>query len=114
MKDAGCQSRAGAGFRKRLVQMFGRAGPAAGDDGNAPRRGVGACDLEIVTVLRSVSVHRWEHALAGAELFDAAGPGERLQNRGNAAAVDKHLPDLGPVLADALGVDVDDDALAAE
>src|SRR5262249_59566415 len=52
--------------------------------------------------------------LARPEPLDLAGPGDGLQAGRHAAAVDVDLPDLPAVAVDALGVDVDHDALAAE
>ena len=55
--------------------------PAAGHDGNRHRLAHRRGDLQIVAILGAVGVHAGQHDLAGAQLFDLPGPGDRFQAR---------------------------------
>ena len=92
----------------------GLARAAGGDHGDLDGVGHGAGHRQVVAVLGAVGVHAGQDDLAGAEPLDLARPGDRLQPGRHPAAVDVDLPDLAAVAVDPLGVDVHDDALAAE
>src|SRR6185437_13760365 len=71
----------------------------------------GAGERDIEAGFGAVAIHRGEEDLAGAELGHAPRPADRLDAGGIAPAMSKNFPTSG---RDLLGVDRDDDALAAE
>src|SRR5262249_11398065 len=107
MENARGQGRVGGAGRQRLVDVFGTAGPAAGDDGDADRVGHRPRHLQVVAGLGAVGVHARQHDLAGPRPPDFTGPRAGLQPGRTAPAVDVDLPDDEAVLADAARVDVD-------
>src|SRR5262245_34371557 len=94
--------------------MFRLACSAAGDDRDADRLAHRGCNLQVVAILRAIGIHAGEDNLAGAEPLDLAGPRDGFEASRNAAAVDMNFVYLLAVARHALGVDVHDDALAAE
>jgi hypothetical protein len=114
MENAGSESGAGAACSDSLADMFGVAGAAAGDDGYGDGVGDRAGNFEIIAIFGAVGIHAGEDNFSGSELFDAAGPFDGMKSSGNSAAIDVHIPDFVAVATDAFGIDIDDDALAAE
>lgn len=110
MKNRSRERRAGPALSQTFVDMFQTAGAAGSDHGypNAIRDSPG--ELEIVALLRPVSVHAGQKDLAGAKTLHALRPIAGVDAGRVSAAVGKNFP----VVIDILGVDGDNDALAAE
>ena len=90
--------------------MLERAAASGGDDGNVDRVRDRAGEIEVVAVLRSVAVHARQEDLAGAELFRASGPRDRVEPARRPSAMGEDLE----VRAPSTRIDGDHDALAAE
>ena len=114
MKNAGSQRRVGLALENRVGQMLGLARSSAGHDRNSHRLADRAGNLQIVAVFRAVGIHAGQHDFAGAQTLHLAGPGHGLEPGSLPPAMNMHLPEFAPVLLHPLGVDIDDDALAAE
>ena len=114
VKDAGGQRGVGTSLQNRLGQMFGSAGAATGDDRNRYGLAYRGGDLQIVTVLRAITVHTREYDFAGAQLFDLQSPRDSLQTGSYATTVDVHFPNLCSVVLHPFWVDIHNNALAAE
>ena len=114
MENTGGQYRVGFSFGECFVQMFLSPGSPAGDDGNRHRFRHRPRDFDVVPILSAVRIHGGEYNFSRAESFDFFRPFDGLQTRGNTATVDMYIPELLAILVDPFGIDVDDDALAAE
>ena len=121
VEDAGGEDGVGAAITDGVDHVGGAASAAAGDDGDAD----GVADRpehgQVVAVLVAIGVHGGEQDLAGAAFDDFAGPGDGVDAGRAASAVRVDLVfgvGVGPVgvlaVGTGLGVDRDDDALAAE
>ena len=114
VEDASGQGCIGPAERNRVGKVFGPAGAATGDDGNANGATDRGGDLQVVAVARPVAVHARQHDLPCPEPLDLSRPGHSLEPGRHPAPADKHLPDLPAVLHHPFGVDVDDRRTAAE
>jgi len=114
VEDTGGEGGAGTAFGEDCVHVFGRAAATAGDDGDIHGSGDGTSHREVVTVLGAVGVHGGEDDFTGTEFFDFARPSDGFESGGEASAIDVDFPEFPAVLLDPTGVDIDDDALAAE
>ncbi len=114
MEDARGQGRAGTGLGEDRAEVLGVTRASGRHHGKCDRVDDGPGHFQVVAVLGPIGVHTCEHDLAGAEPLDLTGPGNRLAPCRHPAAVDVDFPNFLAVALDSLGVDVDDDALAAE
>jgi hypothetical protein len=96
----------------RPHQMVERADAAGGDHRHRHRVGDGAGERDVEARLGAVAVHGGQQDLAGAEFAHARAQATASMPVGLAPAVGEDLPAC--LRADRLGVDRDDDALAAE
>ena len=94
-----------------LDQVIEGPDPARGDDRDRDRIGHGAGQLEVVTHFGAIPVHGGEQDLAGPKGRHAARPVDGVQVGRFASAMGEDLERAG---VRQLGVDRDDDALAAE
>src|SRR5438552_966964 len=111
MEDRGGEYRRGMAVANAGDEMAERADPARGDDRDRHRVRYRPRQVDVETRFGPVAVHRGEQDLAGAERGHAARPGDGIEPGGAAAAMREELPAL---IGGALGIDGDDDALAAE
>ena len=94
--------------------MFGMTGATGRDHGNLDRVGHRPRHRQIIAVFRAIGVHAGENDLAGPQTLDFPRPGDGLKTGGNATAVDMYFPEFLTVAINPLGVDIHNDALAAE
>src|SRR5690606_16769030 len=95
-----------------LGEVLGRADAAGGDDRDADRVAHRAGEAEVEAVARAVAIDAGEENFARARRFHALRPFDRIEAGGLAPAVGEHLPAFAG--RSLLGVDGDDDALAAD
>ena len=114
MEDARSEHRIGFAYCNRIGQMFRASGPPTGNnrDGNGIRDRGG--DLQVIPILRAISVHTGQDDFAGPQSFDLLGPGDGFESGGETSAVNEHFPALAMLPLDSLGIDINDDALATE
>lgn len=114
MEDAGGEGGVGFARGEDVDHMLRGAATATGDDGNRDRFCDGSGDFDVEAVFRAVSIHAGKDDFASAKGFDPLCPFDCLKPSGFASAVDVDIPEFLAVFHDSLGVDVDDDALAAK
>src|SRR3989441_1957905 len=90
--------------------MFGRLGPAGGDDGHAYSASDGGRQRDVKAALRAVAIYRTEQDLSCAARYAFFRPFDGVESGGFAAATDSHFPPA----AIALRVDGEYDRLRAE
>src|SRR5215469_13192302 len=95
------------------AEIIERSHATRGDDGHGDRLGNRARQLEIVAIARAVSIHAGEEDLPRSQLLDLPHPCQGIPACGAATAMRVDAPPQG-IGRFALGVDGDDDALAAE
>ena len=110
MEHAGRQKAGGAGLRA-LDEMPQGSDSARGDHRQPHRAAHGTQQIEIEAETGAVAVHAGQQDLAGAKLSHAAAPVDSVDPGGPAAAMSEDLPSAWLGL---LGVDRNDDTLAAE
>src|SRR5690606_25041795 len=111
MEDGGRQHRGGMALAHPADEMVEIADAARGADRHADRVRYRARQRIVEALACPVAVHRGQQDLARAELDRAPRPVDRVQPRRLPAAMREDLPPAGRHL---LGIDADDDALAAE
>ena len=111
MEDGSREHGVGLAERQHIVEMLELACTARGDDRHVDSLRNRARELDVVAVLRAVAVHAREQDFARAEFRRAPDPFEAVKARRRAAAIDVDLP---LVVAAALCIDGEHDALAAE
>ena len=111
VEDAGGEDGIRFASEEDFGHVFEFAGAAAGDDRDVDGFADAACDFEIEAGFRAVGVDAVEDDFAGAQVDGALGPIDSFHAGGFATALGEDFPAIG---GDALGIDGDDDALAAE
>ena len=111
MEDRGGEHGARMALADALDQMIERADAARGDDRHRDRVGNGARQRDIEAQAGAVAVHGGQQQFAGAERHDLARKVDGIDAGRLAAAMGEDFPSAGRRL---LGIDRDDDALAAE
>ena len=114
VENAGRQGGAGIGLGQDGSQVLGVTRSAGGHHGDLQGVDHRAGHLQVVAVPGPIGIHTGQHDLAGAKALDLSRPRDGLQPGWDPPAVDVDLPDVVAVAIDPLGVDVDDDTLAAE
>src|SRR5262249_60851992 len=114
MEDRGDERRIRHAFGHALSQVLQRAGPTRGDDGHGDGLRDGAGEIEIVAVSGSVLVHARQENFPRPEILHFPGPREGVEAGRPPAAMRVDTPSQAIARGLALGVDRDDDALAAE
>ena len=110
MENGSRQHRVRAAPADPVGQMFQRAHPAGGDHRDLHRPGNRPRQLQVITVLGSVPVHRGEQDLPRSPFLGLARPADRILPGRRPAAVNEDFPRP----AAPLGVDRHYHALAAE
>src|SRR5690349_501142 len=111
MEDRRRQHGGGVAVADALDEMVERADAARGDDRNGDGVGDGTGEGNVEARFGAVAIHRGQQDLAGAAGRHALRPGHRIDAGLAPPAMGEHLPAAGTGL---LGIDGDDDALAAE
>ena len=111
VENAGCEHGIGLAGIEDLDHVLEVSGATAGDDRDADCGGNRGRKLDVVAGLGAIGVHAGEENFACAAAPDFAGPLDRVEADGRAAAVGIDAPFARTF---ALGIDRDDDALAAE
>ena len=111
MEDRGGKHRGSVALGHAFDKVIKRADAAAGDHRDFHRIGDGAGERQVEPGFRAVTVHRGEQDLACALRLDVPGERDRVDAGGFAPAMGKDLP---AARFHGLGIDGDNDALAAE
>jgi len=111
MEDARGEDGIGAAVLEDLGEVLQLAGSSAGYDWDLYGLADEARDLEIETGFCAVCIDGIEDDFTGAESFGSLGPLDGVQASGLAAAMREDFP---ATRGDALTIDGDNDALAAE
>src|SRR4051812_21272779 len=114
VKNAGRQGRVRFSYCNCIGKVFGLAGAAAGDDRDADRFAHGGRNFQVVTILGAVGIHAGQDNFTCPEPFDLLSPGDGLQARGHAAAVDVNFPHLPAIALDPFRIDIYDNTLASK
>lgn len=114
VEDAGGEGGVGVAGGEDLVDVFGGASAAGGDDGDADGVGDGCGHFEVVAGGGAVGVHDVEDDFACAEGFGLFDPGHDVEAGVEAAAVDEDVPLFGAVDVDSVGVEAEDGGVGAE
>ena len=113
MEDGGGQHRIGLALHEPLAEVLQRAG-AAGSDHRHMHTRHRSGQLQIVPVLRPVTIHARQQYFPGAQPHRLLSPLHRITPGGPAPAVREHAPASRPGLRVPAGIDRHHDALTAE
>jgi len=92
VKNRGCERGIGRPFGENFQEMFGRLGPAGGDDGHAYSAGDGGRQRNVKAALRAVAIYRSEQDLSCATRYAFFRPFDCIEASGFAAAANAHFP----------------------
>src|SRR5436190_13084909 len=111
MENAGGENSVGFAIEEDFGHVFEGTGAATGDDGDGDGFADAASDRDVEPGASAVGIDAVEDDFAGAEGDGALGPFDGFEAGRFAATVGEDFPTIG---RDALGIDGNDDALAAE